>query len=113
MIKNLLLAATALATLATGTLAGPSNADAGINVTISGPGFGYGTGSPWHGSGHGYGYGNGYGYTTGYWGRPRHDYGPYRPHCRWRVRRVRVRYWDAYNNCWVTRKVRRRYRDCY
>jgi len=28
------------------------------------------------------------------------------------VKRVKVRYWDAYNNHWVTRKVRRRYRVC-
>lgn len=116
MIRKLLLAAAAVATLATGTIADSSNSEAGINITISGPGYGHGYGSPWYGSRHGHNhrYGRGYGYrSSSYWGGPRHDYRPYRPHCRWRVKRVKVSTWDAYNNCWVTRKVSRRYRTCF
>jgi len=116
MIRNTLLAAAAVATLATGTIAAPSHADAGFNITIGnyGQGYGYGSGGYYGGSRwyiHGYRPGRYYGGSR--WYGSDHGYRSYRPHCRWKVKKVRVRYWDAYNNCWVNKKVRRRYRICY
>ena len=90
-------------------LAGPADADAGFTITIGSYGSGgYFGGSSWYG--HGYWPGRTYG-GWGWYGRG-HDYRPYRRHCRWKVKRVKVRYWDAYSYRWQTRKVHRRIRVC-
>lgn len=112
MIRTTLLAAAAAATLATGIIAGPSDAEAGFSITIgsSGHGYGYGSGGTYGGSrwyGHGYRRG---GYYGG-WGWSGRDHG-YRPRCRWKVKRVKVRYWDPYSYRWARKIVHRRYRAC-
>lgn len=106
MINKLLLAAAAVATLATGAIAGSSAADAGVKVVIGSPGHGYGLGF--------YGWRGHRGAIA--WrgvGRHNHGYRSYRPNCRWKVKKVKVRYWGPHNNRWNTRTVHRRYRVCY
>lgn len=113
MIRTTLLAAAAAVTLATGTIASPSDADAGFNITIGN--YGYGSGGYHGGSrryGHGYRRGGYYGGWGWYGSRSAYGYRRNRPNCRWRVKRVKVRYWDAYNYRWTRKIVHRRYRVC-
>ena len=115
MIRTILLAAAAAVTLATGTIASPSDADAGFNITIGNYGYGYGS-VGYHGGSrryvHGYRRGGYYGGWGWYGSRSAYGYGRNRSHCRWRVKRVNVRYWDAYNYRWTRKIVHRRYRVC-
>ncbi len=111
MIRKLLLAAAAVAALAAGAVTGPSNADAGVRVVIGGHGQGsYG----WRGHRSDFarrGHRNGFAWRG--FGRRDHGYRSFRPNCRWKVRKVKVRYWAPHKNRWKTRNVFRRYRVCY
>ncbi len=110
MIRTTLIAAAAI--LATGMIAAPADADAGFTITIGSSGHGYGAGSGgYYGGPRGYGHGYRPGRHYGGWNWYGRGHG-YRPHCRWKVKRMKVRYWNAYTYRWATRIDHRRYRVC-
>ena len=120
--KTLSTAAAALAI--TGALAfAPNEAQAGTSFAIGGDwgyvqigsgGYGY-YGRP-YGRSRYYGYDNyyrgGYGYRPAYDYHGGYGYGGY-DRCRTKWKKRKIRYWNAYDNCWDYRVVRRPYRVCY
>ncbi|MGD9866962.1 MAG: hypothetical protein AB7U38_03075 [Hyphomicrobiales bacterium] len=93
MMKKIVLAAAAVAAIATGTVAGTPKAEAGYGFSV-----GYSGG---HYNSYSYGYGGGYGYNS------------YRPSCSYQSYPVTVKVWDPYSYGYIYKTVYRTKKVCY
>lgn len=94
MLRKALLAATTAAAIATGALAQPADANAGVKIHL---GFGHGLFAPHAGPG-----------FKGHRGWRKHH-----KVCRWQVKPRKVRTWNRYRHRWEWRIVRQPRRICY